>query len=171
MKGFTITILFVVYCILVIGNDRDHEKVELQKLVSERETRFGEYSRAADSRSGIFGNKTRKDLHEQVEILTAIVKTDNRIISLLENYLDYRSFQRAKMTYSQAELDEKNRRLTEITTNLSQKLQAVESENKLLEFKMKWSILFNYLSLLVIVVLMYLWWRERKINGNLKSGM
>ena len=174
MKEFTLTILFMIYSILVIGNDRDHEKEQLQKLVQEREARFGEYSRAAASRSGLFGNKTRKDLREQVDILTAIVRTDNQIISLLENFLDYRTYQRTEMTYSQAELDEKNRNLNEIITNLSQKVQAVESENKTLQFKMKWAKLWNYLSLVVIFVLVYLWWREAKRkreNGNVKLRM
>jgi hypothetical protein len=162
MKRNTLAILFMSLSLMVVGDDRSHEKIELQKLVQEREIRFGDYSRAAASRSGIFGNKTRKDLREQVDILTTIVKTDNRIISLLENYLDYRTYQRTEMTYSQAELQEQNRRLKEVTTNISQKLQTAESENKSLKFRMKWVKFWNYLSIVLIIALVYLWWKEKK---------
>jgi len=130
MKTFILIIFSLFVSAGLNGRDREQEKLALQKLVAEREARFGQYSRAATARTGIFGNKTKKDLLEQVNVLTDIIKTDNRIISTLENFLDYRTFQKTELTYSQAELDQKNQRLDELTTVLSKKLSTAESAKK-----------------------------------------
>lgn len=168
MKTFILIIVSFFVSYVLIGRDREQEKLALQKLVEEREARFGQYSRAATARTGIFGNKTKKDLVVQVNVLTNIIKTDNRIIATLENFLEYRTFQKTEMTYSQAELDQKNQRLDELTTVLSKKLSAAESTKKALEIKIKWARLLNYFLVFLIILLGYFYWklwRQNKLNA------
>ncbi len=161
MKTPVLLILFFALITHTHGSDPVQEKLALQKLVKEREERFGAYSRAAATRSGIFGNKTKNDLKSQVDVLTQIIKTDNRIISTLEVFLDYRSFQKTEMTYSQADLDERNRKLNDLTTSLSQQLKASESDKKNLQIKLKWARLLNYFLFAATLIIGYFWWRGK----------
>ena len=162
MKTLILLIIMLFSLTAINARDRDQEKKALQELLKERETRFGEYSRAAAARSGIFGNKTKNDLKDQVEVLTEIIKTDNKIISTLETFLDYRTFQQTTTTYSQADLDQKNQRLNELTTILSKKLKAAEASQKEIQISMKWARVWNYLFMVLVIVLGYLWLKERR---------
>jgi DNA primase large subunit len=161
MKCILLSLLLIPYMIPSYGQ-QDQEKAALQKLVEEREARFGEYSRAAAAKSGFFGNKTRNDLRNQVEVLTEIVKTDNKIISLLKNFLDYKTFQRTEMVYSQAEQEEKNKRLDAITTRLSKELETVRDQNRNLTIKNRWARLLNWLMAVVTAVAVYYWWKAHR---------
>ncbi len=164
IKKFPVLLLVLLHSFFVSASDREHQRVELQKLVEERENRFGDYSRAAASRSGFFGNKTKGDLKRQMEIMTQIVKTDNKIISTLNNFLDYRTFQRTEMSYSQAELDSKNRRLDELTTTLSKKLKDSEATKKTMALKLRWAKLLNYILLASLAGLSFLLWKAKRFN-------
>ncbi len=162
MKTSAFIVIFFCLFAHTHGSDPAQEKLLLQKLVKEREERFGEYSRAAAARTGLFGNKTKNDLKSQVDVLTTIIKTDNRIISTLEVFLDYRSFQKTEMTYSQADLDQKNQRLNELTTVLSKKLSTAEASKKALEIRIKWAKLLNYFLVLLLLVFAYFYWKQRR---------
>jgi hypothetical protein len=162
MKQFLIIAIFTLATSSVFGLKQDPEKAALQKLVEERETRFGEYARAAGSRSGFFGNKTKNDLRKQVEVLTEIVKTDNQIISLLKNFLDYKTFQRTEMVYSQAEQEEKTQRLDAITTRLSKEIESVRKENRALVIRNRWARLLNWLMVIVTAVAAYYAWKAHR---------
>jgi len=162
MKTTLLILLSLSIFTLAKSSDREHEKKVLQDLVQEREQRFGEYSRAAGSRSGIFGNKTKKDLQAQVDVLTDIVKTDNRIISTLNTFLSYRTFQQTETTYSQAELDDKNTKLNELTTSLANQLKEAKESKKAIQINLKWAKVWNYLLIGVAVCLGIMWWREKR---------
>lgn len=162
-----VTVCCLLPAMLSIANPskRDEEKVALQKLLQERESRFGDYSRAATSKSGFFGNKTRNDLRKQVDVLTEIIKTDNRIISLLKNFLDYRTFQRTELIYSQAETDEKMRKLDELTTSLSDKLLNAEAANRKLRQQTGALQIFATLLAILVLVLGYLLWKCKTVKS------
>jgi len=170
MKTPLLILLSLFIITTVQSSDREQEKRILQKLVKEREEKFGEYANAAGSRSGFFGNKTKKDLQGQLDVMTEIVKTDNRIISTLNNFLNYRTFQQTTTTYSQAELDEKNQRLDELTTSLSKKLKAEEASKKALVIRMKWVKVWNYLLIGLVIYMGYRLWKEKRkvvvVNTN-----
>lgn len=162
MRIVSILFTLLVLSMQLTASDREYQRLELQKLVKEREDRFGDYSRAAASRSGIFGNKTKGDLKRQMEIMSDIVRTDNKIISTLNNFLDYRTFQRTEMSYSQAELDAKNRRLNELTTVLGKKLKDSEAAKKSVFLKLRWAKLLNYILFAAIAGLGFLLWKEKR---------
>ncbi|HEX5003169.1 MAG TPA: hypothetical protein VFW78_11800 [Bacteroidia bacterium] len=163
MKSLFAFSLILILTYSATAEKRDEEKAALQKLVTEREQKFGEYSRAAASKTGFFGNKTKNDLRKQVAVLTEIIKTDNRIISLLKNFLDYRTFQRTEMNYSQAELDERVRHLDEITDGLAAKVDIAEAANIVLQKKLKWSGLTNWLLAIGMAIMTVLYIREKRV--------
>lgn len=57
---------------------------KLNKLVSERETLHRQWQEAESRASGIFGNRTKKDMIATNEWLERIVQKDNEIIAELE---------------------------------------------------------------------------------------
>lgn len=162
MKKLATTFLIMFFMFNAHGRDREQEKLELQKLVQLRQEKFGAYSRAAAAQTGIFGNKTKNDLRKQLDVMAEIIKTDNHIITTLDNFLDYRTFQRTEMSYSQAELDAKNQRLDELTTILSKKLKDSEATKKSVSLKLRWAKLFNYLLLAAVAGMGYLVWKVKR---------
>jgi hypothetical protein len=142
--------------------NKRYEKEILHKLVQEREEKFGEYARAAAARSGFFGNKTKNDLRRQTETLVEIIKTDNRIIMQLNNFLDFKTFERTEHTYTQAEQDEKIKKLTALTDNLAKDLGQANRDNKNLRLRLRFSTLFNYLTGFGMLWVGIWYWRKRK---------
>jgi hypothetical protein len=142
--------------------EKRKEKEILHKLVQEREDKFGDYARAAAARSGFFGNKTKNDLRRQTETLVEIIKTDNRIIMQLNNFLDFKTFERTEYTYTQAQQDEKIKKLTSLTDNLAKDLAQANRNNKNLRLRLRFSTLFNYLTGFGMVWVGIWYWRKRK---------
>src|SRR5690554_5347089 len=74
------TLLF--FCLLLplwaIGQEK------LNKLVSERQLLHQQWREAEDRKSGIFGNRTKKDMIATNEWLERIVQKDNQIMAELE---------------------------------------------------------------------------------------
>ena len=139
--------VFIVLFILISNSgfgSTDPEKEELHKMVQEREKKFGHYTRAAESKSGFFGNQTKRDLREVNNVLIEIIKTDNKIIFLLNNFLDFRNFQKTEMTYSQKEQVEKINELNKITNNLVKKADEVVVQNKNLQKRILEARVLNY---------------------------
>ena len=161
------SLVILLICIQQIqAQTRDEEKYALQQLVDERETRFGEYSRAAAAKTGFFGNKSKNDLRKQVEVLTEIIKTDNRIISLLKNFLDYRKFEKTGLVYNQAELEAKNTRLNELVTSLSGKLKTSETKYRKAESSMnRWRLV----AVILMLLLGWAFWKIRNLKQTLKN--
>jgi hypothetical protein len=122
----------------------DNEKEALQELLKEREKNFGHYARAAETKSGFFGNQTKKDIRQANQVLVEIIKTDNRIIFLLNNFLDYRNFQQTEMNYSHKDQDEKLNNLNKLADNLTQKTTEMTSDNKQLKKKLIQARIVNY---------------------------
>jgi len=164
MKRTFLVVILLQLSFTATALDRESERKELQILLKQREDRFGDYSRAAASRSGFFGNKTKNDLKSQLEVLTDIVRNDNKIISTLDNYLDYRTFTQTELTYTQADLDEKNQRLDELTTTLSKKLASAEAEKKQMSIRARWLKVWNYLLLFTTMLFGFLWFRVKRVK-------
>jgi hypothetical protein len=88
------------------------EKEKLKQLINERKEKFDTYFSSIEKRSGIFGNKTKKDLLQSNKVLVEIVKTDNNIISVLNRALDFKSFEKTNFNYDKLEQDRKIQELS-----------------------------------------------------------
>jgi len=83
------------------------ERQDLIDLLNKRREKFEAYSHSLEKKSGIFGNKTKKDVQNSVEALTEIVETDNRIIGSLNHLISYKSYEKVNRTYNQMESEER----------------------------------------------------------------
>ena len=126
---------------------------ELQKLLKERKDRFEAYATSADQRSGIFGNKTKKDLEKSREILFQIVKTDNNILNELTRVISKRGMAKADYSYDESGYKQTIDQLTQAADTLNKQLVAVKEINAAMESKAHTQQWILYLLLGVIALL------------------
>src|SRR6185295_18213620 len=99
MNKIFLLIPFLLFTAQLKAQDSLGNITELQKLLKDRKNRFVAYATSADQRSGIFGNKTKKDLEKSREILFEIVKTDNTIFNELTRVISKRGMAKADYSY------------------------------------------------------------------------
>lgn len=70
------------------------QRNKINRLLTERSDRFGQYDESLRKHTGIFGFKTKKDMQRSLDILTGIVQTDNTIFKELKVLLDYKDLEK-----------------------------------------------------------------------------
>ncbi|HYV91093.1 MAG TPA: LPXTG cell wall anchor domain-containing protein [Chitinophagales bacterium] len=142
---------------------------ELQKLLKDRKDRFDEYAIAADKRTGIFGNKSKKNLEQSVEILLEIVKTDNNIFNELSHAIVKRGMAKADYSYDQIESKQTIDRLTQAADTLNKQLIMVKEMNASLEKKagMQKGISYLLAGVILLLLLFLLITRRKKAQTKI----
>lgn len=101
-------------CVLVFvffylqGYSQDSLAYEVQRqrvneLLDQRASRFGQFNQSLESKTGIFGLKTKKDMQASIDILREIVQTDNRIFKETKVLLDYKDMEKTFISYQAEE--------------------------------------------------------------------
>ena len=98
------------------------EKKKLYDLLEQRKQRFNSYSSSIEKRSGIFGNKTKKDIQQSNEILREIVRTDNDIINVLNRAVDFKTYEKVNLNYNVNENSQQLENLTRATDTLEKQV-------------------------------------------------
>ncbi|WP_194774266.1 Clp protease ClpB [Pararhodonellum marinum] len=75
------TLLLVLFLFSAQSLSAQHK---LNRLVQERETLHQEWQASEEKKSGIFGNRTKKDMVETNQWMERIIQKDNQIIAELE---------------------------------------------------------------------------------------
>ena len=73
-----ITLLLLLFPLAVFGQER------LNKLVNERQQLHEQWQQSEQQKSGIFGNRTKKDMIATNEWMARIIQKDNQIMQELE---------------------------------------------------------------------------------------
>jgi hypothetical protein len=128
MKRLGGVALFLLLCINLFAQDSLGNLKELQQLLQLRQQQFQSYAAAADQRSGIFGNKTKKDLEESREILLRIVEIDNRIMVELDQAIAERGMAKADFSADQMNYEKTIRQLTMAADTLEKQVGALRAE-------------------------------------------
>ena len=137
---------------------------DLQDLLKERAQKFDTFTYSLEKRSGIFGNKTKRDISRSNDVLVEIVKTDNRIISTLNRVIDFRNFEKTNMNYDVMQQSQNYDNLLHATDTLSKQVAVLSAANKSLKTKsqkLQWLV---YLLLLAAGFLAY-----KQYGKNLRS--
>jgi hypothetical protein len=162
-----VILIICLKCTIVNAQNRTEEREDIQRLVVERADRFNEYLESIKKRSGIFGNKTRRDLEQSNEVLISIVTTDNKIIDALNRIRDYKTFEKTNINYAAEQCAQKLKQSMLVTDTLTKQLNAAELNIKRLNTKtIKLKGLF-YLSFATLVIsLIYIYRFRRKLTGS-----
>lgn len=69
------------------------QRNKINAMLAERSARFGQYEESLNTRTGIFGFQTKRDIKNSNEILRQIAINDNNIFTELKVLLDYKDIQ------------------------------------------------------------------------------
>lgn len=69
------------------------QRLRVNSLLSDRSAKFGQYDQSLNSRTGIFGLQTKKDIRNSNEILRQIVLNDNNIFKELKTLMEYKDLE------------------------------------------------------------------------------
>ncbi len=81
------------------------QRQKVNKLLTERSQRFGQFDESLQKRTGIFGLKTKKDMQASIDILKQIVLTDNDIFQETKALLDFKDFEKSQIADKASEFD------------------------------------------------------------------
>ena len=146
----------------ILAQDYLQSVNELQKLLQQRQDRFAAYTQAADRRSGIFGNKTKKDLESSREILLGIVQLDNQIMDELNRAIAVRGMAKADYTVDAGQYQRTIDQLSFAADTLEKQLNVATETKASLQKKttmQQWAIYF-----LCAAILLGLWQRFRMLR-------
>ena len=158
----TILIIFAFCCFHVTVAQNDMmEKKKLYDLLEQRKQRFNSYSSSIEKRSGIFGNKTKKDLQQSNEILREVVRTDNDIINVLNRAVDFKTYEKVNLNYNVNENSQQLENLTRATDTLEKQVMFLKKENTTLQEDAKWAKA-KIITLLIALMIMILFIRRKR---------
>ncbi len=167
LSRFILTSFFLVYLFSFqsIAQSTNVEREQLIKLLEERRTKFDAYAVAAEKHSGIFGNKTKKDMQKSNEVLTEIVETDNRIISVLNRTVDFKNFEKTNLNYNVQENSDRISNLLHSVDTLQKQLLKIKTDKTVLDKK---NDRFRYFTLIAaaLVSVLFIFFILRKRNSS-----
>lgn len=86
-----------------------NQRAKINGLLTQRALKFDQYTASLNTKTGIFGWQTKKDIKRSGEILMDIAKTDETIFKEIKVLLDFKTYQTtqvvAKLAQSQGSED------------------------------------------------------------------
>lgn len=150
--------LFFVFSLFLNLQAPTLEGAKLEKLVQERDQLHAEWKVSESKKTGIFGNRTKKDMIETNEWLERILAKDNQIMDELRMIGAIET-----TTISQEKEDYKS-----ITLKLEQNVQAMQralaEKDKEIESKLSERRIFEWASLVLFLSTISLGWWVYKIK-------
>ena len=137
------------------------ERKKLYELLEQRKLKFDDYSNSLERKTGLFGNKTKKDMQASNDVLREIVKTDNQIISVLNRAIDFKSFEKVNLNYTEKENSSQLNNLLQASDTLSKQVQSLTDKNKKMNTQLLWYKIANR-SLLLLMILSIIFYFNRK---------
>lgn len=113
--------------------NRTADREELHKLLQERKKKFDSYSESLKKRSGIFGGKTKTDMQRSNNVLIDIIESDNKIISVLNRVVDFKTYEKVNMNYDLLSCNERVENLQHAVAALNKQMNILSSSNASLE--------------------------------------
>jgi hypothetical protein len=125
-----VLIVFLSISLITPDYAQDTSAYEIQRakvngLLAERSAKFGQYDQSLDTRTGIFGFQTKRDIRNSNEILRQVALTDNDIFKELKVLLDYKDLQ-----FEQVQTNAAN--TTENLLNYRRTIKQLQDQNQTL---------------------------------------
>ena len=130
---------------------------EINKLTAERENLYQKYKESEGLSSGLFGNRSKKDLQTTIDALSAIIKKDNEILDELKHI---QQDSKVEFTNKYNDLIQQNNDLSQKNRELleqSQRHKGYSKENhEMLQATEDKQVLFmSLLTIFIIIAIVY----------------
>lgn len=158
------------FCLLfsnVVAFAQDSTSYELQRakvnqLLANRSAKFGQYDESLNSKTGIFGLQTKKDIRNSNEILREIAITDNDIFTELKVLMDYKDLQVEQVKSTVNNNSERIENYRKTIKELQQQNEALTKASDNADNKQGILIFLLSLSLIAVAILGYLFYRNHQ---------
>jgi len=141
-------------------------QAKLEKLVEEREQLHQAWKASESKKTGIFGNRTKKDMVETHEWMARIIQKDNQIMEELKMLSE---IEKTEITYEKNDykfiVRKQEREIAVLKKALEEKGESIEEKKQDKRF-FEWTSLLFFLS---TMGLGYLFWKERKRSERLEG--
>lgn len=162
MKQVTLLILLTIY--FSLNGSRTYSKQDstnyekqrerVNNLLQKRSERFGEFDASLQSRTGIFGLKTKKDMQASIDILKEIVATDNYIFKETKALLDFKDIEKQAIASQATESGERITGYINTISKLQKNQDALGREINIL--KKQRNIYLNLLLFAAIALIIFI---------------
>ncbi|MGY6742305.1 MAG: Clp protease ClpB [Cecembia sp.] len=134
-------------------------QAKLETLLSERDKMHREWKASESKKSGIFGNRTKKDMIETNEWMARIIQKDNQIMDELKMLSE---IEKTEITYEKNDYkfisQKQEREIAILKRALAEKDQVVEAKRSD-KRTYEWTTLIFFLSTMTFA---YLFYRQKK---------
>lgn len=141
-------------------------QAKLEKLVEEREQLHQAWKASESKKTGIFGNRTKKDMVETHDWMARIIQKDNQIMEELKMLSE---IEKTEITYEKNDykfiVRKQEREIAVLKKALEEKGESIEEKKQDKRF-FEWTSLLFFLS---TMGLGYLFWKERKRSERLEG--
>lgn len=138
------------------------DKEQINAILKERKDRFEGYTNSLQETSGFFGGKSKKDLKTSQKILVEIVRLDNRLISILNRQIDYKTFEKTTLTYQSLDEFEKQDQLKgELATKRKEIALLTKAQHNLVT-ALRWRTAVMVGAILVAILVMTFYYKNQR---------
>lgn len=133
MMKYILGLLFLCSSSLFANTQSDSLAYQLQRtkingMLDARSSKFGLYAESLDTRTGIFGFKTKRDMQKSIDILIEIIQTDNEILKETKTLLDYKTFEQEKVLSRSKESEDRNLAYMRTINKLENERERISAE-------------------------------------------
>lgn len=143
------------------------DKRYILELLQKRKSLFNEYSSLNELKSGIFKNRTKKDVMKSKDMLNNIIALDNKIISELDRMFEHNQFQKLSLGVDMIDYELKLDQYRENLNALQSEILIIKTQNEELELQLSqgkfWKYLFVLLSIGLGAGIIYLLVKNRNV--------
>ncbi|NNM15609.1 MAG: hypothetical protein HKO56_03035 [Bacteroidia bacterium] len=172
MKKLILCIMLVFFALqsanaLVVQVDTAQaDKRYLLELLEKRKALFNEYSSLNEMKTGIFKNRTKKDVMRSKQMLNNIIALDNKIINELDRMFEHNQFQKLSLGVDMLDYElQLNKHRVGISA-LQNEIQYLKNDKAELELQISQGKFWQYLSTVVSIflagILIYVLFKKRK---------
>lgn len=145
------------------------QRQKVNKLLENRETRFGQFNESIRKKTGIFGLKTKKDMQASIDILQSIVLTDEEIFQetkQLLNYkdqiLDYQEFEKNQIQKLASDYDNRINAYISTISKLQKEQANLKGQIDTAHGKTQLYLGLTFILAILSAILGLFWWQNRQ---------
>lgn len=167
----------IITCLIMVGSflaayssNTDSATYNLQRqkinsLLADRAQKFNQYTESLDTKTGIFGWQTKKDIRRSGEILMDIAHTDETIFKEIKILLDFNTFQTTQVVAQSHDNEDRSYNYM-LTINKLRKQNDVllEEQSHMNEAHHQRQTIFIIVIILLIATSIFLFFRRSGVN-------
>ncbi|HEX7365456.1 MAG TPA: hypothetical protein VF273_00085 [Pelobium sp.] len=127
------------------------QRNKINNMLDDRVKKFGQFTESLNSKTGIFGLKTKKDMQKSMDILSQIIETDNSILKETKTLLDFKTYQQEKVVSQSQESEHRNIAYMRTINKLQTQNESLTKDTQELKHSKKFYQLVSFALALAII--------------------